>query len=181
MFCPQCGHQQVSNDTRFCSRCGLPLSLLTGLLDDSGQQLQREKRELKGIGLMIATILLLLNFMIVFGLVALPHLANPILLWLWIFFVAGSLIVGGFGLSNLLRGGFFKRLKERELRLQLMKSERERRALPAEAEGALADAEVTTRLIEPASVTEATTRDLEPNPPKQTAAPSRKREAADEG
>ena len=25
MFCPQCGQQQVSDVTRYCSRCGFPL------------------------------------------------------------------------------------------------------------------------------------------------------------
>jgi len=26
MYCPQCGLQQISDNTRFCSRCGLPIS-----------------------------------------------------------------------------------------------------------------------------------------------------------
>ena len=52
MFCPQCGHQQPSNEMRFCSRCGLSLGLATDLLPTSGNQLQREKRELMGVGLM---------------------------------------------------------------------------------------------------------------------------------
>lgn len=30
MYCPRCGQQQVSDDTRFCSRCGLPV---TGLAE----------------------------------------------------------------------------------------------------------------------------------------------------
>jgi hypothetical protein len=30
MFCPQCGQQQISQETRFCSRCGF---LLTGVAD----------------------------------------------------------------------------------------------------------------------------------------------------
>ena len=32
MFCPQCGLQQVTEDARFCSRCGLPLSEVSGVL-----------------------------------------------------------------------------------------------------------------------------------------------------
>ena len=30
MHCPKCGQQQISEDTRFCSRCGL---LLTGIAE----------------------------------------------------------------------------------------------------------------------------------------------------
>jgi len=35
MFCPRCGHEQVSNETRFCSRCGITLGLVANLLDNS--------------------------------------------------------------------------------------------------------------------------------------------------
>jgi hypothetical protein len=159
MFCPQCGHLQVSDDTRFCSRCGLSLSLVTDSLINSGN-LKREKQELTGIGLMIATVLMLLNFVVVYGLVTLPHLTNPVFLWIWIGFVATSFIVGGFGLANLIRGGFFKRLKDREVRLHLMKAEPEHRMLTQEASSPRIDADTTPRLAEPASVTETTTREL---------------------
>ena len=160
MFCPQCGHQQVSNDTRFCSRCGLSLGLVTDLLANSGNQLRREKRELTGIGLVMATVLMLVNFIIVFGAITLPHLANPVFLWIWLSFVISSFVVGGLGLANLIRGGFFKRLKERESRLRLMKSEQGRQMLPEGATSARFGAEAMPRLVEPASVTETTTRDL---------------------
>lgn len=161
MFCPECGHRQVSDETRFCSRCGLPLNVVIDLLADSPGQLQREKRELTGIGLMWGAVLMLTNFIIVFGAVTLPHLANPVFFWIWLFFVLSSLAVGGFGLANLIRGGFFKRLKEREARLHL-RAERQRPTLPSEREGA--NAEPTPLLAEPASVTETTTRELEPVP-----------------
>jgi hypothetical protein len=32
MYCPKCGHQQVSDNFRFCSRCGLQLSAVKALL-----------------------------------------------------------------------------------------------------------------------------------------------------
>jgi hypothetical protein len=32
MYCPKCGQQQVSESTRFCSRCGLPIEGLTDWL-----------------------------------------------------------------------------------------------------------------------------------------------------
>ena len=164
MFCPQCGHQQVSNDIRFCSRCGLPFGLVSDLLGSSDQQLKREKRELIGISLLMATLLMLANFLIVFGTVVLPHLANRVFLWIWLSFVISSLIVGGFGLVNLIRGGFFKRLKDREALLRLMKVEQGRQVLPEEATRASLGAEAITGMAEPASVTETTTRELEAIP-----------------
>lgn len=157
MFCPECGHRQVSNEMRFCARCGLPLGLVTDLLDDSGRQLQREKREITGIGLIMATLLMLINFIIVFGAITLPHLANPVFFWIWASFVIGSLIIGGFGVTNLIRGGFFKRLKEREARLHLTKERTN-----ALGEIATADFEVNAMPPgEPLSVIETTTRELE--------------------
>ena len=32
MYCPKCGHQQVSDDMRFCSRCGFQLTGVAELL-----------------------------------------------------------------------------------------------------------------------------------------------------
>lgn len=36
MYCPQCGQQQVSNELRFCSRCGFPLIGVGELLANGG-------------------------------------------------------------------------------------------------------------------------------------------------
>lgn len=36
MHCPRCGQQQVSEDTRFCSRCGFPLGLISEILAHGG-------------------------------------------------------------------------------------------------------------------------------------------------
>ena len=36
MFCPQCGQQQVSDNLRFCSRCGFPLEAVLQLLANRG-------------------------------------------------------------------------------------------------------------------------------------------------
>jgi uncharacterized membrane protein YfcA len=32
MHCPSCGQQQVTNDTKFCSRCGMPLAIVSQVL-----------------------------------------------------------------------------------------------------------------------------------------------------
>ena len=175
MFCPQCGHQQASSERRFCSSCGLSLGLVTDLLANGSEQLRREKREIRGVGMMMATIAMLINFIIVFGAVALPHLTNPVFLWIWAFFVISSLSLGSVGLANLIRGGFFKRLKEREMRLSLMKIEQKRQMLPQEAKNASVEVESMQRLVEPVSVTETTTRELQVIP-KQADETSRLKE-----
>jgi len=36
MFCPRCGQQQVSEEIKFCSRCGLPLHLISEILINGG-------------------------------------------------------------------------------------------------------------------------------------------------
>lgn len=36
MHCPRCGQQQISSDTKFCSRCGFQLGLVSELLANGG-------------------------------------------------------------------------------------------------------------------------------------------------
>ena len=36
MFCPNCGQQQVSQEIKFCSRCGFPLGLVSEILANGG-------------------------------------------------------------------------------------------------------------------------------------------------
>lgn len=36
LYCPQCGQQQISSETRFCSRCGLPLVAVAEVLTNNG-------------------------------------------------------------------------------------------------------------------------------------------------
>ena len=43
MFCPQCGQQQISSETRFCSRCGLPLNLIGEVVIHGGTLPQLEQ------------------------------------------------------------------------------------------------------------------------------------------
>lgn len=70
MFCPQCGQQQVSNVTRFCSRCGFLLDGVTAVLASGGavptlyvqpgsrKLSPRSKGVRQGAMLMLSTILL---------------------------------------------------------------------------------------------------------------------------
>ncbi len=36
MFCPQCSQEQISEDTRFCSRCGFLMTGVSQLLANNG-------------------------------------------------------------------------------------------------------------------------------------------------
>ena len=42
MYCPKCGQQQISDEMRFCSRCGLALSGLAEWLTGGGVPVQRQ-------------------------------------------------------------------------------------------------------------------------------------------
>jgi hypothetical protein len=51
MHCPRCGQQQVSEQTKFCSRCGFQLGLVSELLQNGGflpqlNELYKEKQSL---------------------------------------------------------------------------------------------------------------------------------------
>ncbi len=37
MYCPKCGQQQLSDNTRFCSRCGIPITGLAEWLASGGE------------------------------------------------------------------------------------------------------------------------------------------------
>lgn len=36
MYCPRCGQQQISDETKFCSRCGFQMGLIPELLTNNG-------------------------------------------------------------------------------------------------------------------------------------------------
>lgn len=43
MYCPRCGEQQSSGNLRFCSKCGLPLGLVSEVLSNGGTLPQLEE------------------------------------------------------------------------------------------------------------------------------------------
>jgi hypothetical protein len=47
MFCPKCGQQQISEETRFCSRCGLPLGVISETVAQGGYLPQLEAGQKK--------------------------------------------------------------------------------------------------------------------------------------
>src|SRR6478672_10502860 len=70
MYCPQCSQEQVSEEMRFCSRCGFPLAIVSQLVrgggalegfdtEGKGQLSPRQKGIRWGVILMAIGVLLL--------------------------------------------------------------------------------------------------------------------------
>ena len=83
MYCPQCGQQQVSDVTRFCSRCGFPLDGAAAVLASGGalptgyqpgyqQMSPRSKGIRQGALLMLSTLLIVPLVAIVSAVAILP-------------------------------------------------------------------------------------------------------------
>ena len=100
MFCPQCGQQQVSDVTRFCSRCGFLLDGVTAVLASGGavptRYVQPGSRKLsprskgvrQGAMMMLSTLLIVpLTAIISVFILGHPEILVPI--------VAISLFIGG--------------------------------------------------------------------------------------
>ena len=138
MYCPQCGIQ-TEQMTRFCKACGLKLADHARLLEEpreaermSQEQWRREKRMMTGVILTLVTAFDLILFLIIFGSITLPHLdgkefqANLIVLLLFLFI---SLAIGAGGVASLISSGFFRNIRERQLRAELALLEQKRKAL----------------------------------------------------
>lgn len=71
MFCPTCGQQQISEETRFCSRCGFLLSGVAELIHNGGaypqaiQPLKAKKDSPRKRGLKQGLFIFLLSFLVV--------------------------------------------------------------------------------------------------------------------
>ena len=70
MYCPKCSQPQVSNDTQFCSRCGLPLHDVKEVVlsdgktknrsvSDEGHLSPRQKGIRHGVALMLLSLILI--------------------------------------------------------------------------------------------------------------------------
>jgi hypothetical protein len=172
MYCPQCG-TQTEQITKFCKSCGLKLADHARLLEEpfeaerlTQEQWRREKRMMTGVTLMMVTAFNLIIFLTVFGSVTLPHLegkafqANLIVLLAFLF---GSLAVGSIGLAYLISSGFFKNMRERQLRIELALLEQKRKALEeinSPINQPIPESPRMKTEAETTSVTEQTTREL---------------------
>ncbi len=85
MYCPRCGQQQLSEETKFCSKCGFPLGLVSEILAHGGflpqlAELYKSKKWLtrkNGVVFSILwTIFFLLFLASLFGIADIPELAG---------------------------------------------------------------------------------------------------------
>jgi hypothetical protein len=116
MFCPQCSQQQVSDEMRFCSRCGFPLSTVRQLIasggtfpgrdvEAQGSQVSKGLRGVrKGLWIMLASLPLL------FVVAVLTAINDGFAVFL---LIPALCLVGGF--ARLLYGAF---LEERPSRVK---------------------------------------------------------------
>ena len=138
MYCPQCG-TQTEQKAKFCKSCGLKLAGHARLLEEpreaermTQEQWRREKRMMAGVTLMMVTAFDLIIFLIVFGSVTLSHLDGKVFrasLIVLLTFLFVSLALGAVGAFNLISSGFFKNIRERQLRAELAMLEQKRKAL----------------------------------------------------
>ncbi|HEX8141977.1 MAG TPA: hypothetical protein VF553_05235 [Pyrinomonadaceae bacterium] len=96
MYCPQCGQQQVSGETRFCSRCGFPLGGVLALLASGGvpaagltyaaaKKLSPRRRGYRQGAMMMLLCLVVLPILAILTEVGLPELFVPLaaLIFFW--------------------------------------------------------------------------------------------------
>ena len=103
MYCPRCGQQQVSDDMKFCSRCGLPLGGLNQWLASGGaitvgdtQTPQAAKPLLQRKGVRQGAKLMFLSGVLVpilFGLSLVVDHPGPLLVSVFIFFVGLAIML----------------------------------------------------------------------------------------
>jgi cytochrome c biogenesis protein CcdA len=163
MYCPKCGHELANDNRRFCSRCGLLLDGVSELLTGNEERLESEKRVLLGTRLAFAAQIVSLIYLIALGIFGLFEILNKsTFLTVWAIY-----LVVAFGLSIvssiiLARGGYFKKLSEREKRVKSpVAAAGNRGELEAVKESLQAATNPSLHLPEMVSVTETTTRNLE--------------------
>lgn len=160
MFCPTCS-KQFSDDLPYCSQCGTRLDIIANYLANPDRQISQEKRMITGITLILITAFILLINFIIYGATSLPHqTSGGFFFWLWVINILTALVIGGSGITKLVRSGFFKELKERDLRIQMAELEQRYKKVGGGERQIRGEGKQAKRVIEPESVTEATTMRL---------------------
>jgi hypothetical protein len=173
MYCPKCGHEQASDARRFCSKCGLSLDGINDLIETSDVRLRREKKEVMGIGMLIGTVMVLLFYYLMFGALTLSRNMDEDVIAAWIIGLSSALLLGGVGVYQLASSGFFRKFKERRIKIRLERLKQRERELETRLNNRLIEEKPvmqtseTAKMAETPSATEVTTRNLEdrPRPP----------------
>src|SRR5687767_1113846 len=100
MHCPRCGQQQVSEEIKFCSRCGFPLGLVSEILAHGGflpqlAELNNKSKKwlTRNFGLKISLIWFLLLDFILVPLAAITDAPGEIVAFLAVTGFCGALLM----------------------------------------------------------------------------------------
>ena len=166
MFCPRCGQQQVSDEVRFCARCGLSLASVPALVAgfeaaqpkgaSRGGRWKKRKQMRRGAKLMFLSAVL---FPVFFALAIAVDEPGPLIVPVTVFFA---------GLAWLLYSVLFGEEEEHESAVDARGGLRESRTAPplppatfVPASGFGARRANTADMAQPPSVTEQTTKLLD--------------------
>lgn len=180
MFCPRCGQEKISDELRFCSRCGLPLNLVTeivryeGILPQLAQIQQRSVGLTRDFGMKFGLgWFLLLTFLVTPLIAVLENFDDLVPVTAILGFIGGILIVifsalflkheSKYRTNNLYVENEVQNLSGNQLKQDALPS---RQTIPADeyaSPGNSRRAPDTGDLAKPPSVTEGTTKLLDKN------------------
>jgi hypothetical protein len=116
MHCPRCGQQQVSEDIKFCSRCGFPLSLVSEVLAHGGFLPQLADLDSRGkkwltrnFGFKVSLLWFLLICFVLLPLAAITRAPGQIVAGLAIIGFCGMLVISAISFLFLQKESKFKR------------------------------------------------------------------------
>jgi hypothetical protein len=172
MFCPQCGQQQLSENVRFCSRCGFSLQIVSELIENQCSLAERAAKEVESHlsprqkGVRMGALLMLTSFLIALIQALMPTLVDKLVV------LAAPVIICFFvGFVRLFYALFFEEGTKRSKGIAGTSGKAP--ALDGFAKVSLPSASSipvsnrrrvnTTEVAQPLSVTEGTTKLLESN------------------
>lgn len=185
MYCPQCGQEQISQELRFCSRCGLPTNLVTEIVNNGGTlpqlaELDKDKSWLtRNFGLKISLswfVLFILFFVPLAAVFISPRNNNDLIPLLVLIGFVGGILIAVFSflfLTNEPKNKLSASLNQNETAqsLNLAGNQQGKNALPPQQSIPVSDfvapsvntwkTPETGDLVQPSSVTEETTKLLE--------------------
>jgi len=179
MFCPRCSQEQISEEVKFCSRCGFPLTLVSEVLAHGGflPQLAKtnksKKRWSRKFGLVSALFWFMFFVLIMMPIVAIDNTDDALVMA--IFGTMGGLILAVASLVFLKNEPKNTENYNQELpnyKVKNLYGSRQTTALPPQqsqpAQSYVSPANIwkapeTGKLIQPQSITEGTTKLLEKN------------------
>jgi hypothetical protein len=168
MFCPKCSQEQVSDETRFCSRCGFQLNVVKALLAEESlpqsAEIQKPDRSLRKRDVTIgAALMFVCAFLVAVFTVAMPPNHSSRILLLIVAWLLLSFLINIKPLIRFFLRGENSSMDEKLLPSKLtavFNSEKQNAALPS-AQSIPADfmmpAANTAEMAPPPSVTEPTT------------------------